>query len=323
MKQCFLKSLDVAVPQIGLGTVELGLPYGFGLDGKTSQPTFEQAACLVHAALDCGVRFIDTARAYGNSEDILGRCLGSRRSEVIIATKVGSLHLDGCSDAEIASAVTASVEQSLRALRTDMVDWFMLHSMGLDQMRQLPRFLEPLEKLRQQGKFRALGASIYDEALDASLEMPEFACLQVAASVIDRRAEHALSREPTCSKDFIFRSVLLRGALTGRYHSMPVSMEPLRSAIAHLEQLAADAGLSLTELAYRYAADFDGLVLIGTPSIAELTQAIAFVERGPLSEDVKEAIRSMACLEDRFLNPGQWPVIEAQVTESAAGGARQ
>jgi aryl-alcohol dehydrogenase-like predicted oxidoreductase len=323
MKQCFLKSLDVSTPQIALGTVELGLPYGFGLDGVTSQPTFEQAARLVHAALDRGIRFIDTARAYGDSEDILGRCLEGRRSEVLLATKAGPLHLDGCTDAEVASSITASVEQSLRSLRTDTVDWLMLHSMGLDQLRQLPRFLEPLEKLRQQGKFRALGASIYDDALGASVETPEFACLQIAASVIDRRAERALSNKPADGKDFIFRSVLLRGALTGRYHSMPASMEPLQSAIAHLEQLATDAGLSLTELAYRYAADFDGLVLVGTASISELEQAVAFVERGPLSEDVKEAVRSMGCLEDRFLNPGQWPAIETQATGTAAGGARQ
>lgn len=323
MKQCFLKSLGVDTPQIALGTVELGLPYGFGLDGETSQPTFDQAARLVHAALDCGVRFIDTARAYGDSEDILGRCLEGRRSEVILATKVAPLHLDGCTDAEIATALTASVEQSLRTLRTDTVDWLMLHSMGLDQLRQLPSFLEPLEKLRQQGKFRALGASIYDDALGASVETPEFACLQIAASVIDRRAERVLSGSPERGKDFISRSVLLRGALTGRYHFMPASMGPLRSAIAHLEQLATDAGLSLTELAYRYAADFDGLVLVGTANIAELEQAVAFVERGPLSEDVKEAIRSMDCLEDRFLNPGQWPAIETQATGTTAGGATQ
>lgn len=318
MKQCFLKSLDLTVPQIALGTVELGLPYGFGLDGKTSQPTFEQAARLVYAALDCGVRFIDTARAYGDSEDIIGRCLEGRRSEVVLATKAGPLHLDRRTDAEIASAITTSVEQSLRALRTDTVDWLMLHSIGLDQVRQLPRFLEPLEKLRLQGKFRALGASIYDDALDVSLETPEFACLQIAASVIDRRAERALSHNSAHRKDFIFRSVLLRGALTGRYHSMPASMEPLRSAIAHLEQLAAQAGLSLTELAYRYAADADGLMLVGTSSIDELEQAIAFVERGPLSADLKEAVRSMDCLEGRFLNPAQWPTLEIQATEAPA-----
>ena len=99
---------------------------------------------------------------------------------------------------------------------------------------------------------------------------------------------------------------------------MPATMRPLRSAIAYLEQLAANAGLSLTELAYRYAADHNGLMLVGTANIHELEQAIAFVERGPLSADIKEAIRAMNGLEDRFLNPGRWPHTEAQTTGTSA-----
>jgi aryl-alcohol dehydrogenase-like predicted oxidoreductase len=318
MKQHFLKSLGSTVPQIALGTVELGLPYGFGLDGEAAKPTFDQAAHLVHAALDSGIRFIDTARAYGDSEDILGRCLQGRRGDVVLATKVGPLQLEGRTDAEIAAAITASVEQSLRALRTDSVDWLMLHSLTLEQLHQLPRFLGTFEKLREQGKFRVFGASIYNDALDASLETSAFACIQLPGSALDRRAEHALSRNEGRGKDFIFRSVLLRGALTDRYHAVPASMKPLRSAIESLHGLAARAGISLTELAYRYAAEADGLMLVGTASIEELKQAIAFVERGPLSVEMLEEIRSMECLEDRFLNPAQWPAPERQATGSTA-----
>lgn len=318
MKQYFLKSLGTSAPQIALGTAELGLPYGLGLGSNDAQPTFEQAARVVHAALDLGISFIDTARAYGDSEEILGRCLEGRRSKVILATKVCPLQLDGRTASEIATTITESVERSLQALHTDAVDWLMLHSMSLGQLRQLAQFGETFEKLRQQGKFRAFGASIYDEALHASLETPEFACLQVAGSAIDRRAEHALSHNRARDKDFVFRSVLLRGALTGRYHSMPPSMEPLQSAIAKMERLATQSGLSLTELAYRYATDFDGMMLVGTASINELEQAIVFVDRGSLPTDLKEAIRSTGCLDERFLNPGLWPSIEAQAKETDA-----
>src|SRR5258705_4200213 len=110
MKQRLLKSLDVSVPQIALGTVELGLPYGLGVAGEAKQPTFEQAERLVHAALDKGIRFIDTARAYGDSEEILGRCLAGRPAELILTTKVGPLPLEGRSDADLATAIPATVE---------------------------------------------------------------------------------------------------------------------------------------------------------------------------------------------------------------------
>ena len=186
----------------------------------------------------------------------------------------------------------------------------MLHSATLTHVQQLARFLDPIDKLRQQGKIRAFGASIYDDALRTSLEQPELVCLQVAASAIDRRVESARAQRSTHGKDFVIRSVLLRGALTERYHALPASMQPLRNAIAKLDGLALEAGISLTELAYRYAAEFDGLMLVGTASVTELEQAITFVERGPLSAEITSAIRSMDCLEDRFLNPAQWPKFE-------------
>jgi aryl-alcohol dehydrogenase-like predicted oxidoreductase len=311
MKQRHLKSLGVSVPQIALGTVELGLPYGFGLDGGTSQPSFEQCERLLHAALDHGIRFIDTARAYGESEEVLGRCLAGRWPELVLTTKVGPLQLNGLSDAEVDTAIAQSVDRSLGLLRTDRVDWLMIHSATLSNVQQVSRLIEPIERLRQQGKIRAFGASIYDDALRTSLGVPEFQCLQTAASVIDRRVEKELARSANCGKDFIIRSVLLRGALTEKFHALPASMQPLRDAIAQLNEVATRAGLSLTELAYRYAGDFDGLMLVGTASIDELQQAIGFVDRGSLSSDVLAEIRSMDCLEDRFLNPAQWPKFEA------------
>lgn len=312
MKQRLLQSLGVSVPQIALGTVELGLPYGFALDGDVKQPTFEEAARLLDAALDLGIRFIDTARAYGDSEEILGRCLAGRRGELVITTKVGPLKPADRSDAELAAEINASVEQSLRLLRTDHVDWLMLHSATLELIEQWPRLYAALDALRRQGKVRALGASIYDDALQASLNQAGIECLQVAASAIDRRVENARAARPADKKDFIVRSVLLRGALAGKYRELPASMKALRDDIAKLDQLAAEAGISLTELAYRYAAGFDGLMLVGTACVEELEQAIGFVERGPLSAEVVAAIQSMDCLEDHLLNPARWPKPEAQ-----------
>lgn len=312
MKQRLLKSLDVSVPQIALGTVELGLPYGLGIDGEAKQPTFPQAERLVHAALDRGIRLIDTARAYGDSEEILGRCLAGYRAQLILATKFGPLPLDGRSDTELATAITASVEQSLGALRTDYIDWLMLHSATAMHVQQLERFLAPIDTLRQQGKIRAFGASIYDDALSISLQQSEFACLQVAASAIDRRVENALEQSSPTGKDIVIRSVLLRGALSERYRGLPTSMQPLRDAIEQLDRLAASAGISLTELAYRYASEFDGLMLVGTASITELEQAISFVEQGPLSAEITRAIRSLNSLDDCFLSPARWPAFEVQ-----------
>jgi hypothetical protein len=174
----------------------------------------------------------------------------------------------------------------------------MLHSATLEQ---LPRLFAPLETSRARQGARARGLHLQRCARGRLEEI----CDRVPAGCCKRhrspRRKRAGALPP--EKDFIIRSVLLRGALTQHYQDMPPSMRPLHDAVARLDRLATEAGISLTELAYRYAASFEGLMLVRTAEIGEPQQAIGFVESGPLSADTIAAIRSMPCLEDRFLNP--------------------
>ncbi len=73
---------------LALGTVELGLDYGIAMPGEFGRPPIEEAIRLVHAAIDSGITLIDTARAYGESEAVLGQALRGRREQVVLATKV-------------------------------------------------------------------------------------------------------------------------------------------------------------------------------------------------------------------------------------------
>ena len=89
------------VSEIGLGTVELGLDYGVPVAGEHLRPPEEHAARLLNRALDLGVNFIDTARAYGASEEIIGRALKGRRNEYILASKLAPIREEGQSDGEL------------------------------------------------------------------------------------------------------------------------------------------------------------------------------------------------------------------------------
>ena len=83
------------VSEISLGTVEIGMPYGIAVNGVIPVPDETVANRLLHDALDRGINFIDTARAYGGSEAIIGRALRRRRKEYILASKVLSRHGQG------------------------------------------------------------------------------------------------------------------------------------------------------------------------------------------------------------------------------------
>jgi len=81
MRYRTLGRTGLQVSEIGLGTVELGLNYGMPVAGEHLRPSEEHAARLLNRALDLGVTFVDTARAYGASEEVIGRALAGRRGE--------------------------------------------------------------------------------------------------------------------------------------------------------------------------------------------------------------------------------------------------
>jgi aryl-alcohol dehydrogenase-like predicted oxidoreductase len=128
--------------------------------------------------------------------------------------------------------------------------------------------------------------------------------------MLDRRLEADFLRE-AAARDVgvVARSVLLKGALTERYRHLPEPMAPLRECVERLQLLAAQHGLSLPELAYRYVLyrDVPQTALVGASSVDEVECAAQFPARGPLSPDLVRAIREISIADERLLNPGNWP----------------
>jgi len=285
MTRRLLGRTGLMVSPISLGTVELGLDYG--LPGSNSRPTPAEAERLIHYALDRGINHLDTARAYGDSEALIGQALGHRRHQVILTTKVAVNPL----------TFTESLETSLRLLRTDYVDILMLHATPEDSLTN-PAIIDPLLTLQAKGYFHHLGASIYGPfAAHTALESGLFSCLQIAYSPLDRRLETLFPQADRIG--LIARSVLLKGALTHRYRDLPPTYSELQSAIAPLNLL----GLPLPELAYRYVLNSPiATALAGTAHLAELDQILRYAELEPLPFHLPPTH-----LPDHWLNPGLWP----------------
>jgi len=119
---------DLRVSEISLGTVELGLDYGIAENGQPRRPQEAEAARLLHRGLDLGINFIDTARAYGESEAIIGKTLKHHRSEFILCSKVAPYTGENLSSAALKQKLSVSVDASLEALNTDRIDIMMIHS---------------------------------------------------------------------------------------------------------------------------------------------------------------------------------------------------
>ena len=153
----------LSISPLGLGTVKLGRSAGVKYPNTFKIPDDMQTLNLLSQASDLGINLIDTAPAYGNSEERLGQLLPKLNQEWVIATKVGELFNADLEQSHYnftAEFIKQSVEQSLKNLRRDVLDIVLIHSDGNDQhLIQHLGVLEILNDLKKQGLIRATGMS--------------------------------------------------------------------------------------------------------------------------------------------------------------------
>jgi aryl-alcohol dehydrogenase-like predicted oxidoreductase len=208
---------DILVSPLGLGTVKLGrntnvrYPEGFELPSSTeAQQLLEQAQTL-------GINLIDTAPAYGSSEERLGQLLEGQRDRWVICTKVGETYRDNKSAWDFSPQATRrSIEQSLLRLRTDRLDIVLVHSDGNDvAIIEESGVIEALIQLRERGDIRAIGVST--KTLDgAMLAIERTDAVMVEFSPSDSSQTPAIDRANELGK-----GVLVKKALSSGHSSTP------------------------------------------------------------------------------------------------------
>jgi aryl-alcohol dehydrogenase-like predicted oxidoreductase len=181
------------VSEIALGAVELGMDYGFrGSEGHWRRPEESEAKRLLARALELGINLFDTARAYGDAEEIIGRALPELPARPLLASKV-QIRPDGA-----AENFWESLHASLRALQVETIDLLQIHYAPLDLLARDEVF-EWFEEARRQGKIRFGGASFYEEP--------------AAFAALDRPGSRRSRSRTTCSTRK-WRTVCCRGRFT-------------------------------------------------------------------------------------------------------------
>lgn len=145
---------------LGYGAFKIGRNQGIKFEQGYDLPDDAAAERLLNGVLDLGVTYIDTAPAYGISEERIGRFLSSRRSEFVLSTKVGET-FDAKSSYDFSrQGIRRSVEQSLRRLRTDVLDIVFLHAPINDRaVLADTTAASELVELRERGLIRSIGFS--------------------------------------------------------------------------------------------------------------------------------------------------------------------
>ena len=206
----------LAVSPLGLGTVKLGRTAGVKYPDSFKIPDDVQTLKLLSQASELGINLIDTAPAYGNSEQRLGQLLPKLNREWVIATKVGELFNADLAQSHYnftAEFIKQSVEQSLKNLRREVLDIVLIHSDGNDQhIIEHLGVLDILNDLKQQGLIRATGMSTKTVAGGLlSLQQSDIAMVMHNSGYQDEQA--VLDQAATSNKAIFIKKALNSGHL--------------------------------------------------------------------------------------------------------------
>ncbi len=149
------------VPPLGFGAFKIGRNQGIKYPQPYDLPDDAAVARLLSGVLDLGCTLIDTAPAYGLSEERIGRAMGTRRQEFVLSTKVGETFADGKSSYDFSrNGLEASLQRSLQRLQTDVLDLVFIHSNGDDErILNETAAVAVLHEWKARGAIRAIGLS--------------------------------------------------------------------------------------------------------------------------------------------------------------------
>jgi aryl-alcohol dehydrogenase-like predicted oxidoreductase len=293
-----------------IGTLEVSV-VGLGCNNFGRRLDSEATSAVVDAALDAGITFFDTADVYGGtkSEEYLGRALGRRRDEMVIATKFGSAVDDRRKGAK-PEYVRQAVDDSLRRLGTDRIDLYQLHRP--DPQVPIEDTLGALDELVQAGKVREIGCSNFSaeqlrEAEETTREgAARFVSVQNEYSLLHREPEHDVL--PECERTglaFIPYFPLANGLLTGKYRQGQDAPAGSRLDSGRGDSLVTDQNLAVVEDLIGFSEKQGHTILELAFSWLLTRPAVVSVIAGATSS---EQVRSNAAA-------ASWKLTDAELTE--------
>lgn len=280
-----LGKTDLIVSRLGYGAMELA--------GPPRARSIDEGAVVrfLNQVLDSGITYIDTSIDYGQSETLIGRAIGHRRDDFILASKCACQVGEDLGEGRethiyTAENVTAGVEQSLKRLKTDYLDIVQVHGDPTRQELEEGGVVDALLRLKSQGKVRWIGISSRLPKLAEFVDADYFSLIQVPYSALQRQNEHMIAELQRAGKAIVARGVTGRGAPAKNWTTRPIG-----TAQGYVKDLWERAKLSEligsmspVEFMIRFVLtneDVD-VALVATTNPDHLAANLRYVAKGPL-----------------------------------------
>jgi len=295
--------------KIMVGTVQFGMTYGIA--NQQGRPSRKEVLEIVKFGYEAGICGNGNAAIWGAIEEVLGQSFKDLGicHKVNVFTKIKALDVEAKkSEKDSRKEIVASLDRSLKRLKMDCVAGVLFHR------EEDVQHLALLQMQKQAGKCQSVGVSCgHDpEKVTDFLNSDSVDAFQLPCNLMDRRHSEAGVLEKAHKNGVLsfIRSAFLQGILTMKNDEIPTALANLCSLHLHYTSLAEEAGITLKEMALRFILNHPvSKVVIGIESLMQFKENLCFFERGPLPDDLMQAITLTYEQPDPYLiTPGLWPL---------------
>jgi aryl-alcohol dehydrogenase-like predicted oxidoreductase len=302
-----LKNDSSALSRLGIGTVQFGLNYG--ISNKIGRTPLHEVQRILNTAYEAGVRVLDTAPLYGDSERVLGEVL-SPQTNFRIVTKTPKFSALGSLSEKIA-LLRSSLQESLNRLRRPHVDSILFHDSNDLLSSEGKALFQELEDFRAQGKIKKIGASVYTgDQIDRLLGQYPIDIVQLPLNVFDQRLKKTGHLRQLKAKgiEIHCRSAFLQGALLMNPKDLPPHLEPIQDRLTEFHRKAQQLGCTPLQACLGFTCSIFDLdaIICGVNNHSQMEEII----EGFKVQIEPETFSEFSVDDPSIVDPSKWPSIK-------------
>ena len=295
--------------KITLGTVQFGIPYGIA--NKNGQPSSLHSHKLLQFALHNGINTLDTARNYGNSEEVIGSFTNA--DKFIIATKF-KLTDAALNNIEIAfNEAMESLVTSKHYLKTGKIPYYLFHKNINQDIRKVASIIPGIfKRLFEEGLIDKGGLSVYEPSeLNFINDWKYIAAVQAPLNLLDTRLlqEDRMQLLMNNHVTLFIRSIYLQGLLLMKKDEVTPQLSFSIKYLDQLNKIALAANKSINELAFSFVKDTPGVtsLVVGADTVEQLNQTVQLVSTEPLPQTIYDEIKeTFRTVPEKLITPALW-----------------
>lgn len=284
-----------------LGTVQFGLNYG--INNSFGKPEENVVRDILDTAFSRGVRYLDTAEAYGDAHQVIGNYhrTSSNKFEVITKYSATQKGLSSCWEERI--------REHLKELNVEQIYCYMFHNTE-DFFSFDKSILDVFEDLKEKGLIKKFGVSVYSNSdIERLLKFKQVDLIQLPFNIFDNKShrQDILLKAKEQGIEIHTRSAFLQGLFFKEINALPDKLLPLKGELETIRCLSKLNNHSIEDLALNYVFEqpFIDNVLIGVDSVQQLTENLNVLET-KLSEKVINELDLIKVKQKELLNPSNW-----------------